>query len=261
MRIIGAQSIPNGIADLIGRSNIHLSSPVASIDNGKKHVTVTTTDGRAFTAKKCIVSLPTTLYRDINISPPLPPALSSITDNTILGHYNKAIVAYDRPWWRDLGYNGFVMSYKGPVVVARDTSVDEKRFFALTCFVNGAHGEAWGRMHQHERRRVVLRQLAQLYRKPDDGAVSDEVYKPIEFFEQIWKHEPYSKGALAPITALGDYAREDSPYGRPVGNLHFVGTEFSREWKGYMEGALWSGEKGAAEVVDSLGQKKPAAKL
>lgn len=152
------------------------------------------------------------------------------------------------------------MSYKGPVVVARDTSVDEKRFFALTCFVNGAHGEAWGRMNQHERRRVVLRQLAQLYKK-GDGGVSEEVYKPIEFFEQIWKHEPYSKGALAPITALGDYTREDSPYGRPVGNLHFVGTEFSREWKGYMEGALWSGEKGAAEVVDSLGQKKPAAKL
>ncbi|KAH7054395.1 amine oxidase B [Macrophomina phaseolina] len=253
----GAQQIPNGLANLVGSSNIHLSSPVASIEDHKTHTTVITTTGKTFVSKKCIVSVPSTLYQDLNISPPLPGAVQEVANSTVLGHYNKAIVCYDKPWWRDLGYNGFVMSFQGPVVVARDTSVDEKRLYALTCFVNGNEGIKWGKLYPHERRRVVLDQLAKLY---DVGPDSD-VYKPIEFFEQVWKHEPFSKGALAPITALGYYTKFDSVYGKPVGNLHFVGTEYSREWKGYMEGALCSGEKGAEEVVEALRQQPPRARL
>lgn len=149
------------------------------------------------------------------------------------------------------------MSYKGPVVVARDTSVDEKRFYALTCFVNGNEGEKWGKLYPHERRRVVLEQLAALF----DVGPDSEAWRPIEFFEQIWKHEPYSKGALAPVTAIGHYTKFDAVYGKPVGNVHFVGTEFSKEWKGYMEGALCSGEQGAKEVVETIQQQKPSARL
>lgn len=230
---------------------------MASIEDQKSRVTVTTTTRKTFVAKKCIISLPSTMYQDLNISPPLPAPVQEVANSTLLGHYNKAIVCFDKPWWRDLGYNGFVMSYKGPVVVARDTSVDEKRFYALTCFVNGNEGEKWGKLYPHERRRVVLEQLAALF----DVGPDAEVYRPIEFFEQIWKHEPYSKGALAPVTAIGHYTKFDSVYGKPVGNLHFVGTEFSKEWKGYMEGALCSGEEGAKDVVEAIQQQKPIARL
>lgn len=41
----------------------------------------------------------------------------------------------------------------------------------------------------------------------------------------------------------------------PVGNIHFVGTEFAKEWKGYMEGAVSSGEDGAKEVLEALEQR------
>lgn len=149
------------------------------------------------------------------------------------------------------------MSYHGPIVVARDTSVDEKGVYGLTCFVNGRNGERWGKMYSHERRSVVLDQIAEIY----GVGLDSEAYRPVEFFEQIWKHEPFSKGALAPIHAIGDYTKPDSLYGKPVGNLHFVGTEFSPDWKGYMEGALCSGETGAEEVARALEQQKPVARL
>jgi monoamine oxidase len=38
----------------------------------------------------------------------------------------------------------------------------------------------------------------------------------------------------------------------PFGRVHFVGTETSREWRGYMEGAVRSGQRGVAEVVKAL---------
>ncbi|KAL4921996.1 hypothetical protein BDW62DRAFT_197235 [Aspergillus aurantiobrunneus] len=244
----GAQSLANNIAALIGPSNIYLSSPVASITDHASHTSVTTTTGRSFLGRKCILSIPSTMYKELNIQPPLPQPVQEVTNATVLGDYNKAIVCYDRPWWRDLGFNGYFASYVGPVILARDTSVEESRHYSLTCFVNGKPGREWGKLRPHERRAVVLEQLAKIFNSDKAG----EVYKPIEFFDQVWKHEVFSRGALAPITALGHYTRFKGVYGRPVGNLHFVGTEYSTEWKGYMEGAICSGEVGAAEVVGSL---------
>lgn len=252
----GTQAISKGIAGLIGPSNIFLSEPVASIDDKKTHVTVKTTTGKSFSARKCIVSIPSTMYKELSFTPALPTAVQEITNATKLGHYNKAIVCYARPWWRDLGFNGFFFSYTGPVDIARDTSVDEKGFYSLTCFVNGRNGEEWSKLYPHERRRLVLEQFAAVYNQGPD----DEVFRPVEFFEQIWQHEQFSRGALAPIPAVGHYTKFASVYGKPVGNLHFVGTEYSNTWKGYMEGALATGERGAKEVTEAL-QSSPRANL
>lgn len=194
------------------------------------------------------------MYKDISFSPPLPQRVQEVTGSTILGHYNKALLIYEQPWWRELGYNGFFMSYDRPVCLARDTSVDSKHFYALTCFINGENGHRWGQLYPHQRRQAVLNQLAFVYRQKEDSML----YRPVEYFDQIWKHEQYSQGALAPITAVGHYTEYSDVYGKPVGNLHFVGTEFSPEWKGYMEGALCSGERGGEEVFAALASNRPA---
>lgn len=249
----GAQSIARELAHLIGPENIHLASPVDSIRDNGSHVNVLARNGKSFTAKKCILSVPSTMYKEFAISPALPPAVREVTDGTILGDYNKAIVCYDRPWWRSEGFNGYFGSYTGPVTLARDTSVDEKSHYSLTCFVNGAPGRAWSKLPPHERRALVLKQLSKAFKG------NPEVFRPIEVFDQIWQHEEFSRGALAPVHAIGHLTKFASIYGQPMGNLHFVGTEYSTEWKGYMEGALCSGEKGAREVVEAV--RKNFAKL
>lgn len=198
------------------------------------------------------------MLRDLNFCPRLPKRLQEVTDAAFLGHYNKCIVIYDRAWWRDQGYNGFFLSYAGPVCVARDTSIDDLGFYALTCFVNGRPGREWAKLYPHQRRKVVLEQLAKVY----DQDKNSELFRPIEMIDQIWQHEEYSKGALTSVTAIGHLTAYADVYGKPVGNLHFVGTEYSPEWKGYMEGALCSGEIGAKEVVDALqSSRRSAAKM
>jgi monoamine oxidase len=49
------------------------------------------------------------------------------------------------------------------------------------------------------------------------------------------------------LTGAGDALR------RPIGPVHLAGTETALEWCGYLEGALESGERAAAEVIASLG--------
>lgn len=237
-----------GMANLLGYEHIHLSSPVATIENTRHGVNVITTTGKNFQARKCILSIPSTLYRDINIQPALPQALRELTESARMGHYNKCIVCYDTPWWRKLDFNGFFMSYEGYIAVARDTSVDEKGLYCLTCFMNGNNGYVWTELAPHERRRAVLEQIADVFAQDKDS----EAYRPIEIFDQIWQHEQYSKGALVPITPVGYMTQFAHVNGKSVRNLHFVGTEYAGEWKGYMEGALDSGEAGAAEVVQAL---------
>ena len=41
-----------------------------------------------------------------------------------------------------------------------------------------------------------------------------------------------------------------------AGRIHFVGTETAYEWKGYMEGAVRSGERGAQEVLWAMNRAK-----
>jgi monoamine oxidase len=55
-------------------------------------------------------------------------------------------------------------------------------------------------------------------------------------------------GILGPgtLTAYGSWIRQ------PVGRLHWAGTETSTYWNGYMDGAVRSGERAAAEVLEAL---------
>lgn len=223
----GSQSVARGIAGLLPTSSLRLSTPVSSIEDLESCVVVTSTTGETFKAKKVVVSLPTPLYKDIHFSPMLPVAKQQITSKTFLGTYTKVIVCYDKPWWRDLGFSGLTLAFEGPVAVARDTSVEANRQFSLTCFVNGEPGRQWSKLPQHERRAQVLAQLAKLYNN------AEEVYKPIEIFEQEWQNEQFSKGAVCPIFGeKGLLNQAETTYKEPVGNLHFVGTEFAKEWKG-----------------------------
>lgn len=100
------------------------------------------------------------------------------------GDYNKEVFCYDRPWWRDQGFNGYFVNYAGLAILGHDTSVDKKYHYSLTCFVNGQRGRDWGKLLPHERRAAVLQQLARIF-NADAGPLNSEVFRPIEMFDQI----------------------------------------------------------------------------
>ena len=72
------------------------------------------------------------------------------------------------------------------------------------------------------------------------------VPQPVQILEQEWVKEEWIEGAPNPVMALG--ALSQGALVRITErfmNVHFVGTETADVWRGYMEGAVRSGERGA----------------
>lgn len=64
-----------------------------------------------------------------------------------------------------------------------------------------------------------------------------------------WSQEPWSRGAFA-VFHPGQMTAWSSEMRRPEGRIHF-GGEHTSAWSGWMEGALESGERAAAEALQS----------
>lgn len=56
--------------------------------------------------------------------------------------------------------------------------------------------------------------------------------------------------------APGGLSKFEHVLRQSTGRIHYVGTETAFEWKGYMEGAVRSGERGAREVLLALNKAK-----
>ncbi|PVH87523.1 FAD/NAD(P)-binding domain-containing protein [Cadophora sp. DSE1049] len=201
--------------------------------------------------QKIIVSVPTCLYSHITFTPPLPPSKSALAATTHLGYTSKAICIYSSPWWRTLGLSGIATSDTGPIAFTRDTCVPQDENYSIVCFIVGDAGRAWSELDDDNKKRQVIEQMKTMF-KP--GVPGGEVPEPIKAILQDWAKEEWIWGAPSAVLPLGALAKgAASELCRPVGDVHFVGTETSDVWKGYMEGAVRSGRRGAGEVVDVLG--------
>lgn len=245
----GTQSFSIGLAGELPAESVVLLSPVRRIEQSNGTVHVTSARGR-YEASRVIVSVPTPLYNEITFDPPLPLEKTQLARSTRLGSYCKMITLYKRPWWRDAHLCGLTQSCHGPFAVTRDTSVDSKGHYSLTCFVVGEPARRWAALPSADRKVAVLQQIQKLF------GPFVTVVEPFEIVEQIWKDEQWSQGCPCPVMAPGDLTKFESVLRAPTGRIHYVGTETAFEWKGYMEGAVRSGERGAQEVLSALKKAK-----
>jgi monoamine oxidase len=68
-----------------------------------------------------------------------------------------------------------------------------------------------------------------------------------KYFIQRWVEDPYAGGAFT-VFKPNQMTQWGASLGRAEGRVHFAG-EHASPWTGWMEGALWSGEHAAAEIL------------
>lgn len=247
--ITGNQFISQRLAENLIRGSVYLNCPVNGITQTNTGALVETLSGQSFRARKVLISVPTPLYRHIRFSPSLPSDKQEYVNSVYLGPYCKCILLYSSPWWRDVGFNGSFIDLSGPVVFSRDVSSDEDNMYAISCLIGGQYALKWSRLPISRRVNAVKDQLASMMGAEHGG----KVYDTIQTMEKAWAKEPFIEGVPCPMPAPGGiWPRLGNALRRPFGNLHFIGTETAIEWKGYMEGAVRAGARGAAEVVADL---------
>jgi monoamine oxidase len=75
---------------------------------------------------------------------------------------------------------------------------------------------------------------------------------PKQYFESDWPGEIWSRGGPVGFTSPGALYAYGRNLRQPEARIHWAGTETSGYWVGYMDGAIRSGERVAAEVLAEL---------
>ncbi len=238
----GAQMVPLQVASELG-SSVLLNVPVRSIVQSSSDVCVYCDHYRA-RAQRVIVAIPPTLAGRIAYDPPLPPLRDQLTQHMPQGTLMKFEAVYATPFWRAKGLTGQALSESGPVKATFDTSPADGSLGIMMGFIGGHEARVWENKSADERRAAVLQQYALFF--------GDEALAPIEIAEFNWSTEVWNRGCPVAILGPGTLIDFGAALRTPVGRIHWAGTETSTYWNGYMDGAVRSGERAAAEVLAAL---------
>jgi len=238
----GVHQIAAGMARELGE-RIRLGCPVHHVRHDAEGVEVIGEQG-SWRAKQVIVAVPPANCTRIRFSPTLPADRDKLQQRYPMGSTIKYWVAYDRPFWRDRGLNGYVYFDKAEITNAVDATPDGAKEGMLAGFIEADHAIKWNRSSTSERRSLVLGELAR--------AFGPEALNAIDYADNDWSAEEWCHGCYAGNATPGTLTSFGTALRKPVGRVHWAGTETSPIWTGYIEGAIRAGERAAAEAAAGL---------
>jgi monoamine oxidase len=237
----GSQLIAIEMAKRLGGA-VMLEAPVRRIVQQRGGVIVETDRG-SFKGKHVVVAMPPALAGLIDYDPALPPLRAQLTQRFPSGSYAKVEAVYDEPFWRNEGLTGQAFGDQA-VGSTFDQSPPDGAPGVLIGFIGGDHARRWDALDANERRRVSLEAFAAYF--------GSAALQPREYIEGRWTHDIWSRGDPVGFTAPGVLLGFGTALRAPVGRIHWAGTETADYWIGYMEGAVRSGQRVAAEILAEL---------
>jgi len=239
----GSQRLALAMAERLGDERVRLGAPVRAIAHGPGGVAVHA-DELTVRARRAIVAVPPTLAGRIAYYPPLPGPRDQLTQRMPQGTVVKTMAIYETPFWRDDGFSGQAATDVGPARVVFDNSPPDGSPGVLLGFLEGRLARQWGARPAAERREAVLAGHARLF--------GTRAARPERFVERVWAEEEWTRGCYGCLMVPGGWTEYGHALRTPVGPLHWAGAETATVWNGYMDGAVSSGERAAAEVLAAL---------
>lgn len=189
---------------------------------------------------------PRLLESKISFSPELPKglALQWRGTSTWMAPQAKYFAIYDTPFWREQGLSGEARSAHGPLGEIHDASMPGGSaalfgFFAVPARIRkNVPGKA---LREHCRAQLV-RLFGDLAANPKGEVIKD------------WALEPFTATA-ADLTGAGQHAEAPSstiPSGPWNGRLIGIASEWSRQFPGYLAGAIDAATRGIQSLPELL---------
>lgn len=236
----GAGSIAERIADELG-DRVRLGHRVSAISRDASGVTVQTSNG-TFTARRVVVTVPAPMAASMTFTPGLPPERVALQQNTVMGLVYKAIAVYERPFWRDRGH-AEILNLGSPLAGVFDSSAPDGPGH-LTILVAGTEARELDDLTVEQRQELLLGPLA--------THLGDAVLAPAGWHDKAWHLDEHAGGGYSTVPRAGTTEGFFPHAHEPVGPIHWAGTETASEHAGYIEGAIESGERVAAEVLTRM---------
>jgi monoamine oxidase len=155
------------------------------------------------------------------------------------------MAVYEEPFWRAQGLSGQATSDTGPVKVTFDNSPPDGSPGVLLGFLEGREARRLGRVPFEERRDAVVGTFARLF--------GPHAAKPVDYVDRVWADEEWTRGCYGCAMPTGAWTEFGPALRQPIGSLHWAGAETGTVWSGYMDGAVQSGQRAAAEALAALG--------
>jgi monoamine oxidase len=203
---------------------------------------------RVWHAEQVLLALPPRLAeRSITFDPPLPPELSRRWRDTPtwMAPHAKYVAIYETPFWRDEGLSGAARSGRGPMAEIHDASVPGGHA-ALFGFV-GVPAPVRRGLTEDVLRTHCRAQLGRLF--------GERAATPLADVLKDWALDPFTATAEdaesgGQHAAAPPNAPRDGPWS---GRLAGIGSEWSRDFPGYLAGAADAAIEGVREAVARLG--------
>ncbi len=236
----GTQQIALRMADELGTS-VQLDVAVRGIDRHDDTYVTVTYDGGEVDAQCVIVAVPPEHRSNIEFVPALPVQYGELSRHWPQGNLGKAYAVYETPFWRADGLSGQALCDEGPVFLTFDTSPGPNGPGVLLGFTDP---RTFDPLSAAQRKEAALASFAALF--------GEAARHPVDYLDHRWSAEPFAPGGPTAAVPPRSWTRYGPWLRTPVGPIHWAGTETADEWTGYLDGAVRSGKRAAAEVAARL---------
>jgi monoamine oxidase len=236
----GAGLVAQRLAGSLG-DPVRLNAPVRSIVQHRDHVEVGTTDV-SVSAWHAVVCVPPALTLDIAFDPTLPGDRTTLYRRAVAGPESKTLVVYEEPFWRAEGFSGQSAEPGSAAEVTLDASPASGTPGVLASFTFGRVADGVAKLEATARRSAALEALATRF--------GPRAASPVEFIETQWWTEEWTRGCSMAHFPPGVLTEYGQLLRQPFGLVHWAGTETSTRSHGAIDGAVLSGRRAAAEILD-----------
>ena len=241
---LGAQTLSTRLADALPEGSVVLERPARKIEWSADGAVVRSHSFQV-AAKAVVIAVAPQHRADIRFAPQLPLAHHELPRRWPQGVITKAYAVYETPFWREAGLSGQSLSDTGPIEATFDASPSDGSRGVLLGFAGGDNSRAFERLPEGERRKQALAAFAALF--------GERALRPVGYLDQRWSAEEISPGGPTAAVPPGSWTRYGPTLAEPVGPIYWAGTETADRWTGFLDGAVSSGKRAAAEVLARLG--------
>ena len=217
---------------------ISLQAEVKKIDQHANGVSVSAADSNgkvsAIKGDYLVVAVPAPILRDVEFAPALPSAQRQALKALMPGPATKAHVLFDRAWWRKPGHP---QAWGSNLDTGAVWEANGSKPSVLTLLAGGRASQAFRALLEEGGPQRLVRRLSWLG-EPEEAR---------DFRSTTWELDKFTRGGYS---VFGPDFRPEwrAELARAFGRIVFAGDHTSRQWQGYMNGAVESGARAARDV-------------